>query len=121
MSVTLLVVNLWQYSACMLYKITLKPMHPLYDALPVPYVPVRVTCGAMFAHRYIYEHPICRALQYHRTFIPLSESLRNDLADPVFDGVLLANFKSRVNAFLLASAAYPLFSTIFPFLFFLSI
>ena len=28
---------------CMLYKISCNPVHPLYGALPVPYVPVRVT------------------------------------------------------------------------------
>ena len=27
-------------------------MHPHYFALPVPYVPVRVTRGAVIAHRY---------------------------------------------------------------------
>ena len=32
----------------------------------------------------------------------LSVSLWNDLADPVFDDVALAGFKSRLNAFLLA-------------------
>ena len=37
-----------------------------------------------------------------KTFIPLSVSLWNDVADPVFDGVGLAGFKSRANAFLLA-------------------
>ena len=42
----------------------------------------------------------CR--QYSRTFIPLSVSLRNDLANLVFDGVGLAGFKSRANASLLA-------------------
>ena len=31
---------------CMLYKIRCNPMHPLYGALRVPYVPVRVTRGA---------------------------------------------------------------------------
>ena len=31
---------------CMLYKIRCNPMHPLFGALPVPYVPVRVTRGA---------------------------------------------------------------------------
>ena len=41
-------------------------------------------------------------MQYRRTFVPLSVSLWNDLADPVFDGVGLAGFKSRANAFLLA-------------------
>ena len=37
---------------CMLYKIRCNSMHPLNDALPVPYVPVRVTCGSLVAHRY---------------------------------------------------------------------
>ena len=39
---------------CMLYKIRCNPMDPLYSALPVPYMPVRVTRGALVAHRYIY-------------------------------------------------------------------
>ena len=30
---------------CMLHKIRCNPMHPLNDALPTAYVPVRVTCG----------------------------------------------------------------------------
>ena len=40
----------------MLYKIGRNPMHPLCGALPVPYVPVRVTRGALIAHRYIWSH-----------------------------------------------------------------
>ena len=40
--------------------------------------------------------------QYHRTFVPLSVSLWNVLADLVFDGVGLAGFKTMANAFLLA-------------------
>ena len=87
---------------CMLYKIRCNPMHPLCGALPVPYVPVRVTRGALIVHRYIYVPPRCRTSQYRRTFIPLSVYLWNDLVDPVFDGVGLAGFKSRSNAFLLA-------------------
>ena len=43
----------------------------------------------------------CRSLQYSRTFIPFLVSLRNDLANPVFDGVGLAGFKSMANASLL--------------------
>ena len=39
---------------CMLYKIRCNPMHPLNDALPGPYVPVRVTRSALVAHRYTY-------------------------------------------------------------------
>ena len=84
---------------CMLYKIRCNPMHPLCGALPVPYVPVRVTRGTLIAHRYTYVPPRCRTSQYRMTFIPLSVSLWNDLVDPVFDGVGLAGFRSRSNAF----------------------
>ena len=78
---------------CMLYKIRCNPVHPLNGARPGPYVPVRVT------HRYTYASPRCRTSQYRRTFIRLSVSLWNDLANSVFDGVGLACFKSRANAF----------------------
>ena len=74
-------------------------MHPLNSALPGPYVPVWVT---LVTHRHTYAPPSCRTSQYSRTFIPLWMSLWNDLANPVFDGVGLAGFKSRANAFLLA-------------------
>ena len=77
-------------------------MHPLDDALPGAYVPVRGTRGALVAHRYTYTKPFCRISQYRWTFVPLSVSLWSDLADRVFDGVGLAGFKSRANAFLLA-------------------
>ena len=87
---------------CMLYKIRCKAMHPLSGALPGPYVPLRVTRGALVTQRYTYAPPRCRTSQYSRTFIPLSVSMRNDLANPVFDSVGLAGFKSRANAFLLA-------------------
>ena len=40
-----------------------------------------------------------------RTFIPLSVSLWTDLANLAFEGVGLAGFKSRANAFLLAFIA----------------
>ena len=87
---------------CMLYKIRCNPKHPLCGTLPVLYVPVRVARGALIAHRYTFAPPRCRTLQYHRTFIPISVSLWNDVVDTVFDGVGLADFKSRSNAFLLA-------------------
>ena len=81
---------------CMLYKIRCNPVHPLNGARPEPYVPVRV-----IAHRYTYAPPRCRTSQYRMTFIPLSVSLWNDLANPAFDAVGLAGFKSRANALLL--------------------
>ena len=87
---------------CMLYKIRCNPVHPINGALPGQYVPARVTCGALVAHRYTCSPPRCRTLQYSRTFIPFSVSHWNDLANPVFDGVGLAGFKSRANASLLA-------------------
>ena len=79
----------------MLFKIKSNPMHPLSGALPLPYVPVRVTRGALVAHRHSFKPPRCRTSQYCRIFVPLSASLWNDLSDPVFDGVGLAGFKSR--------------------------
>ena len=77
-------------------------MHPLYGALPVQYVPVRVIRGAVIAHRYTYAPPCCRTSQYRRTLFSLSVSLWNDFSDPVFDGVGLAGLKIWANAFLLA-------------------
>ena len=77
-------------------------MHLLDGALPAPYVPVRVTRGALVAHQCTYAPPRCRTSQYRRTFVPLSVSLWNDLTDPVFDGVGLACFKSRAYDFLVA-------------------
>ena len=50
---------------CMLYKIRCNPVHPLNGALPGPYLPVRVTLGALDAHRNTYALP-----RYSRTFIP---------------------------------------------------
>ena len=87
---------------CMLYKIRCKAMHPLSGALPGPYVPVRVTRGALVTHRYTYAPPRCRTSHYSKTYFILSVSLWNDLANPVFDGMGLAGFKRRANVFFLA-------------------
>ena len=82
----------------------------LCGALPVPYVPVRVTRGDLISHRYTFAPPRCRTSKYRRTFISLSVSLWNDLVDPVYDGV------GRSNAFLLAYLlSLFLSSTIFRF------
>ena len=80
---------------CMLYKIRCNPMHPLNDALPGPYVPVRVTRVALVAPQYTYAPPRCRTSQYRRTFVPLSVFLWTDLADPVFDGVGLVGIQEQ--------------------------
>ena len=86
----------------MLIKIKSNPMHPISGALPLPYVPARVTRGSLVAHRHSFAPPRCRISQYRRTFVILSVSLWNDLNDTVIDGVGQAGFKSRANAFLLA-------------------
>ena len=75
-------------------------MHHSSGALPLPYVPARVTHRALIPHRHSFAPPRCRSSQCRRSFVPLSVSLWNDLSDPVFDGVGLAGFKSRANAFL---------------------
>ena len=45
---------------CMLCKIRCNPMHPLYGALPQPYVLLHVTRSTVIAHRYTYAPPCCR-------------------------------------------------------------
>ena len=82
-------------------------MHPLNGALPGPYMAGRVTRSAL-----VEQQDFCSLLnsgtfvpfrtQYSRTFVPFSMSLWNDLADPIFDGMGLAGFKSKANASLLA-------------------
>ena len=51
---------------CMLYRMRCNPVHPLNGALRGPYVPARVTRGALVAHRYTYAPPRWRTLQYSR-------------------------------------------------------
>ena len=70
---------------------------------------VRVTC-ALVAHRHSFVPPCCRTSQYHRSVVPLSVSLFNDLSDPVFEGVVVVGFKSRANAFLLPRSALSFLS-----------
>ena len=87
---------------CMLFKIKSNPMYPLSCALALLYVPVHVTHFAFVDHKHSFALPRFMTYQYHRSFVPLSEFLSNDLSDPVFDGVGLAGFKSRAYSFLLA-------------------
>ena len=84
-------------------------MHPHYGALSLAYVPLRVTRGALVAHRYTCAPPRCRISQHSRTIINLSVSLWNHLTDPVFNSVGLAGFKSRATAYLQTKAALSLF------------
>ena len=45
---------------CMLYNIRCNTMHPVNDALPGSYVPMRAARGALVAHSYTYAPPHCR-------------------------------------------------------------
>ena len=92
----------------MLYKIWCNPMHPLYGALPVPYVRVRATRYAVIA-------ALWRS-QLGDSLASIADKLWNDLSDPAFDAVGLAGFKSRENAFSLAwLLAHFLSPAVFPF------
>ena len=44
----------------MLFKIKSNPMYPVGCALPLPYVPARVTRGALIAHRHSFASTRCR-------------------------------------------------------------
>ena len=59
----------------MLFKIKSNPMHPLSGSLPLPYVPARVTRGALVAYRHSFAPPRCRTSQYRRHFVLLLVSL----------------------------------------------
>ena len=81
--------------------------NPIYasfeQSISCPYVPARVTRGVLVVHIWhLFTLSRYRTSQYCRVFVPLSVSLWNDLIDIVFDGVRLAGFQSRANAFLLA-------------------
>ena len=70
LSMPLHTLDLWQYYLCMLYKIRCNPMHPLYGAQPGPYVPVRVTRGAVIAHRCTYLPSSLQNLAVRQDFFP---------------------------------------------------
>ena len=67
----------------MLFKIESNPMHPFSGALPLPYVPARVTRGALVAHRHSFVPSRCITYQYRITFVLLSVSLWNDHSDSI--------------------------------------
>ena len=87
---------------CMLYNIRYNPVHPLNGALPGK---ICSSAGYTRCSGRKSVHLCTASLQnlaVQQDFIPISVSLWNDLANPVFDGVGLAGFKSRTNASLLA-------------------
>ena len=89
-----------------MYNIRCDPMHPLNDMCGyVPVCAVYASAGYTWGSGRTSVYLCATSLQNHadrKTFVPLSVSLCNDLADPVFDGVGLQGFKSCTNAFLFA-------------------
>ena len=93
---------------CILYTIRCNQMHPLNGLLSGPYMPVRIAWGCSGCTSvYLCASPL-KNLSVPQDFMPVSVSLWNDLADPVFDGVGLAGFKSMANAFSLVQVALTL-------------
>ena len=116
LSVTLLIVDPWQYYVYCIRSGGRDPMQPQYDALL--YVCTSADYTRCFGP-YRYTDP-CRTSQYHSIFIPLSESLWNDLADPVFEVWDWRDLRAGP-FFYWPKLLGPLLSYCFPFFFFLSI
>ena len=96
----------------MLFKIKSNPMHPLSGALPLPYVLARVTRGALVAH--IGTRSCLLIVGLFSIAEPLCPS--RCLFGTVLVTLCLMVFKSRANAFLLASSALSfLFPTVLSF------
>ena len=96
-------------------------MHPLYGALPVPYVPGRIIRGALVAHGYTCG-PHCRSSQYSRTFISTTASsgtILPTLCSILWDG----GFQEQGQCFFIGLSCANTFCLLLfsPFLYFLSI
>ena len=107
---------------CMLYKIRYNLMHHFYGALPMPYVLVSVTRGALVAHRYTYA-PNRYKTEPRSTAVPLFSSQCPRLTIwPTLDSKVRDWRVSSAEPTLLHWLLHRFLSfTIFPFLFFLSI
>ena len=70
----------------MLYKTKGNHMYPFYDDLPVPYMPVWVTCGALVIYRHSYPPHLCRTSQCCRTLFT-SQCLCGSILPPVYSTV----------------------------------
>ena len=87
LSVTLLIVDLLQYCSCCIRSgVTPDAPSQWCSTWSVCASAVYTRC-AMVTHRYTYALLRCRTMQYRKTFNPLSVSLWNNLADPLFDAV----------------------------------
>ena len=106
---------------CMLYKIKCNPMYPLCGALLVPYVPVRVTRGALISHRYTYAPPSCRTSQTSWLLFP-SQYLSGTIWLTPYSMVWVGGFQEQVQCLFVGLVALSFFVfNYFSFLFFSSI
>ena len=100
LSVTLLIVDLWQYFVCCIRSGATR-----CTLLMVLYLDRMWQCGlhaVNWSHIGILIRRFAAEPRSTSGLIPLSVSLWNDLPDSVFDGVGLVGFKIRANALLLA-------------------
>ena len=107
----------------MLYKIrcNCNPKHPLCGALPLPMCQSGLH-AVVWSHIGILMHLAAAEPRSTAGLLFPSHYLWNNLVDPVFDGVWLAGFKSRSNAFFVGIVALSfLVFNYFPFLFVSSI
>ena len=102
LSVTLLIADLWQCCVgCMRSGVICCTLSMVVYLCRMCRQCIFTRCSGR-ASVYAYSLPRCSTSQYRKTLISLSVSMWNDLADPVFDGVGLACFKSSAKVFLLA-------------------
>ena len=82
----------------MFYKIRANSDHPVNQWMTPPFVPSRLTRGAVAAHGQSVTLRRAKTSKFARTFV---SRLWNGLTSAVFDEVDLVRFESRVNSFLL--------------------
>ena len=115
LSVTLLIVDLLQFFVCCIRPGVTRCIHLMMHYLDRMCSEGNTRCPGLTS---VY---LCATslqnLAVPQDFCSLSVSLWNYLADPMFDGVRLAGFKSRANAFLLPTLLYPYYSLLLFFAF----
>ena len=102
---------------CMLYKIRCTPLHPLYGALPVPYVPVWFTRGAVIDIGTLMRLLAADPRSIARLLFQFLISLWNDLSDPypiLWDWLVS---RERPMHFNWPSSSLPFVCSCFSFLF----
>ena len=102
---------------CMMYKIRCNPLHPLYGALPLPYVPVRRWSHIGTLTRLLAAEPRSIAGFYSLVSISVERSWW-----PLIRWCGTGGFQEQVQCLFIDLADHSLFiSCCFPFLFFHSL